>query len=69
MADCKEVEVRPDKVEVVASACFPLLGAVNWQSLGSSCTMACLPVSGDNPQALASGLSYVQVDKHGITIL
>ena len=24
---------------------------------------------GDNPQALASGLSYVQVDKHGITIL
>ena len=28
--------------------------------------MACLPVGGDNPQALASGLSYVQVDKHGI---
>ena len=27
------------------------------------------PVRGDNPQALASGLSYVQVDKHGITIL
>ena len=24
---------------------------------------------GDNPQALASGLSYVQVDNHGITIL
>ena len=32
-------------------------------------TMGCLPVRGDNPQALASGLSYVQVDKHGITIL
>ena len=31
--------------------------------------MACLPVRGDNPRALASGLSYVQVDKHGITIL
>ena len=31
--------------------------------------MGCLPVRGDNPQALASGLSYVQVDKHGITIL
>ena len=30
--------------------------------------MACLPVRGDNPRALASGLSYVQVDKHGITI-
>ena len=30
--------------------------------------MGCPPVHGDNPQALASGLSYVQVDKHGITI-
>ena len=27
------------------------------------------PVRGDNPRALASGLSYVQVDKNGITIL
>ena len=25
------------------------------------------PVRGDNPRALASGLFYVQVDKHGIT--
>ena len=32
-------------------------------------TMACPPVHGDNPRALASGLSYVQVDKHGIAIL
>ena len=32
-------------------------------------TMDCPPVRGDNPRALASGLSYVQVDKHGITIL
>ena len=31
--------------------------------------MACLPVRADNPRALASGLSYIQVDKHGITIL
>ena len=31
--------------------------------------MVCLPVDGDNPRALASGLSYVQVDKHGINIL
>ena len=30
--------------------------------------MGCPPVGGDNPQALASGLSYIQVDKHGITI-
>ena len=31
--------------------------------------MGCLPVQEDNPLGLASGLSYVQVDKHGITIL
>ena len=31
--------------------------------------MGCPPVRGDNPRALASGLAYVQVDKHGITIL
>ena len=35
----------------------------------NSYSMGCLPVRGDNPRALASGLSYVQVDKHGITIL
>ena len=29
--------------------------------------MACPPVRGDNPRALASGLSYVQVDIHGKT--
>ena len=31
--------------------------------------MGCPLVRGDNPRALASGLSYVQVDKHGIIIL
>ena len=30
--------------------------------------MGCPPVREDNPRALASGLSYVQVDKHGIPI-
>ena len=30
-------------------------------------TMGCPPVRGDNPQALASGLSYLQVDKYGTT--
>ena len=35
----------------------------------NSYTMGCPPVRGDNPRALASGLSYVQVDKHGITNL
>ena len=31
--------------------------------------MGCPPVCGDNPRALASGLSPVHIDKHGITIL
>ena len=35
----------------------------------NSYTMGCPPVRGDNPRALASGLSYGQVDKHGITSL
>ena len=35
--------------------------------ISNSYTMGCSPVR-DNPRALASGLSYVQVDKHGITI-
>ena len=35
---------------------------------GNYYTMGCPPVRGDNPRALASGLSYVQVDKHGINI-
>ena len=35
----------------------------------NSYTMCCPPVRGDNPRALASGLSYALVDKHGITIL
>ena len=30
--------------------------------------MGCPPVRGDNPRALVSGLSNVQVDKHDITI-
>ena len=55
--------------------CF--LGAISaknakkfsWGGICNSYTMGWLPVRGDNPRALASGLSYVQVDKHGITIL
>ena len=30
--------------------------------------MGCPPVRGDNSQALANGLSYIQVDSHGIKI-
>ena len=37
--------------------------------ISNSYTMGCPPVRGDNPRALASGLSYVQVDKYGMTIL
>ena len=37
--------------------------------ISNSFTMGCPPVRGDYPRALASGLSYVQVDKHGITSL
>ena len=38
-------------------------------AISNSYTMGCPPVRGDNPRALASGLSYVHVDKHGLTIL
>ena len=37
-------------------------------ALSNNYNMSCPPVRGDNPRALASGLSYVQVDKHGIAI-
>ena len=36
------------------------------RTICNSYTMGSPPVRGDKPQALASGLSYVQVDKHGI---
>ena len=39
------------------------------RELRNNYTMGCPPVREDNPRALASGLSYVQVDNHGITIL
>ena len=37
--------------------------------LCNSYTMGCPPALGDNSRALASGSSYVSVNKHGITIL
>ena len=39
------------------------------KNICNSYTMGCPPVRRDNPRALASGLSYVQMDKHCITIL
>ena len=41
---------------------------VSRSQLSNSYTMGCPPVGGNNPRALASRLSYVQVDKHGIII-
>ena len=35
----------------------------------NSYIMGCPPVSGDIPRALASGLSYVQVGKHGLNYI
>ena len=43
--------------------------ALSKNALCNSYTRCCLPVRGDHQQVLASGLSYIQVDKHGITIL
>ena len=40
----------------------------NYLKLSNGYTKGCPPVRVDNSRALASGLSYVQVDKHGITI-
>ena len=39
------------------------------EMLSNSYTMGCPHVRGDNSRALANGLSYVWVDKHGITVL
>ena len=41
---------------------------LTWQ-ICNGYTMGCPPEREDNPRALSSGLSYIQVDKHGITIL
>ena len=42
---------------------------MTFSALSNSYTMGCPSVRVDNPRALASGLSYVQVGKHGLTIL
>ena len=53
---------RANKIDSVFPRCLKIVTS-------NSYTIGCPPVRGDNPRALASGLSYVQVDKHGITIL
>ena len=53
------------QIDVYIYQCDTRLG----ECICNSYTMGCPSVRRDNPRALASGLSYVQVDKHGITIL
>ena len=43
-------------------------GTFEQDRLCNSYTMGCPPLRGDNPRALASGLSYVQVVKHSMNI-
>ena len=40
-----------------------------FQNVSKNATRVCPPVRRDNPRALASRLSYIQVEKHGRTIL
>ena len=47
---------------------FPL-ELLYYLCISNSYTMECPTVRGDNTRALACGLSYVQVDNRGITIL
>ena len=49
---------------IVIFVFYPFLARIS-----NSYTMGCPLVRVDNPRALASGLSYVQLDKHGIAIL
>ena len=56
------------KAQNLSSAAV-VIGALRVNRPSNSYTMGCPPVRRDNPRALASGLSYVQVNKHGITIL
>ena len=51
------------------SVCTILLSIFIILALCNGYTMGCPPVRGDNPRALASGLSYVQVDNNGLAIL
>ena len=68
--ECPSVNIGSSSVIQKSFTKLIKLGVVLTINLVSnSYTMGCPPVRGDNPRALASGLSYVQVDKHGITIL
>ena len=68
------VNIHVPRLEAMAMKIFDFIAlfgtyCICLTNLRNSYIMGCPPVRGDNPRALASGLSYVQVDKHGITIL
>ena len=48
---------------IVISWAVPVSGYVKAYGIGNGYAKGCPPVRVDNPRALASGLSYVQVDK------
>ena len=60
---------------LIAPACNCTLGIARYLtfnigiSMKGALSMGCPPARGDNPRALASGLSHVQMDESGITIL
>ena len=51
------------------SLCTILLPIFIILALCNGYTMGCPPVRGENPRALASGLSYVHMDYDGLAIL
>ena len=59
----------PQKQEMSKFETCAIFNFTRLKTLSNSYTMGCPPVRGANPRALASGLSYIQVGKHGITIL
>ena len=49
------------KRHVCLFRCLKIILDIQETQLSNSYTMACPPVRGDNPRALASGISYAQV--------
>ena len=60
------IQIRTDNLLV--PICVQIV-CKSYQQICNSYTIGCLPVCRDSPRALVSGLSYVQVDNYGITIL
>ena len=54
--------ISVDKLSLKVSLTYNQFSCYRRHCICNSYTMGCPPVRGDNPRALASGLSYVQVD-------